>query len=270
MTTTQITQRQIKDAAINDAKVQAGAAIALSKIQNGTLLLLSNGTVALVADFNAGGYKLTNVADPAVAQDAATKAYVDSVISGVKGKASVKAASTANLTLSGTQTVDGIALVASDRILVKNQTTTSQNGVYVVQSGAWNRATDVDSWAELIAALVVAEEGAVNADKSFLCTVDQGGTIGTTAVTWVLFGSIGGLVVGNFVIRETPSGTVNGSNAAFALAFTPTTSTEQVFVNGVMQLAGGGNDYTISGSTITFDAAAIPQTGDVVRVNYIK
>ena len=61
----------------------------------------------------------------------------------------MKAASTANLTLSGTQTVDGIALVAGDRILAKDQTTTSANGIYVVAAGAWARALDQDSWAEV-------------------------------------------------------------------------------------------------------------------------
>ena len=95
---------------------------------------------------------------------------------------SVKAASTGNLTLSGTQTVDGVGVVANDRVLVKDQSTASANGIYVVQAGAWTRATDTDTWNELVAAFVFVESGTVNADSGWVCTVDPGGTINSTAV----------------------------------------------------------------------------------------
>ncbi len=71
-----------------------------------------------------------------------------------------------------------------------------------------------------------------------------------------------------FLNRETPSGTVNGSNTTFTLAQTPVTGTEILFVNGIMQDAGAGNDYTISGGTITFLSGAIPQSGDKIRCSY--
>lgn len=77
-----------------------------------------------------------------------------------------------------------------------------------------------------------------------------------------------GATGGTLVTRETPSGTVNGSNTDFVLASTPTSGTEMVFVNGVLMDSGAGNDYTISGATITFLSGAIPQTGDKVRVTY--
>jgi len=72
------------------------------------------------------------------------------------------------------------------------------------------------------------------------------------------------------VTRETPTGTVNGSNVTFTLAATPVSGTEQVFVNGVLQDSGSGNDYTISSATITFLTGAIPQSGDKVRVSYVS
>ena len=72
----------------------------------------------------------------------------------------------------------------------------------------------------------------------------------------------------DFVIRETPTGAVNGINATFTLAFTPTLGTEEIFVNGILQDSGVSNDYTIVGPTITFNTPAIPQTGDKVRVSY--
>lgn len=78
------------------------------------------------------------------------------------------------------------------------------------------------------------------------------------------------LAVANYVVRETPTGTVNGTNPTFTLANTPVSGTEQVFVNGVLQNSGAGNDYTISTATITFLSGAIPQTGDIVRVTYLK
>lgn len=140
--------------------------------------------------------KIVGLAEPTNAQDAATKNYVDSVAQGIDPKPSVKAASTGNLTLSGTQTVDGVALAVNDRVLVKDQTTNSQNGIYVVQSGAWTRALDSDTWNELISAYTFVEQGTTNSDTGWTCTVDSGGTIGTTAVTWVQFSGAGSINAG--------------------------------------------------------------------------
>lgn len=141
--------------------------------------------------------RITGLADPTAAQDAATKNYVDLTVQGLDPKASVKAASTANIaSLSGAMTIDGVALVAGDRVLVKDQTTTSANGVYVVAAGAWARADDLSTWAEHVAAYLFVEQGTVNADVGFLCTVDAGGTLGTTAITFVQFNGAGQIVAG--------------------------------------------------------------------------
>jgi hypothetical protein len=142
--------------------------------------------------------RITGLADPTQAQDAATKNYVDLTVQGLDPKQSVKAATTANIaTLSGTMTIDGVALVANDRVLVKDQTTPSQNGVYVVAAGAWSRADDLSTWDELVSAYLFAEQGSTNADNGFLCTVDTGGTLGTTAITFVQFNGAGQIVAGN-------------------------------------------------------------------------
>lgn len=152
---------------------------------------------APTGDISNGGFKITNVGDPVNAQDAATKNYVDSVAQGLDPKQSVKAASTANIaSLSGTMTIDGIALVAGDRVLVKDQTAQGQNGIYVVASGSWARASDADTWAELVSAYVFVEQGTTNADNGFLCSVDAGGTLGTTAVTFVQFSGAGQITAG--------------------------------------------------------------------------
>jgi hypothetical protein len=157
--------------------------------------------VAPAVDVSWNSHKITGLLDPTAAQDAATKNYVDGIASGIDAKPSVKAASTANLTLSGTQTVDGVALVANDRVLVKDQTTTANNGIYVVQAGAWTRALDMDTWAEVPSAYVFVEQGTANADNGWLCTSDQGGTLNTTAITWVQFSGAGQITGGAGLVK---------------------------------------------------------------------
>lgn len=130
-----------------------------------------------------------NVPDPSADQDAANKRYVDSVVRGLDWKPEVRAASTGNLALSGAQTVDGVALVAGNRVLVKDQTTQSANGIYVVAAGAWTRALDADSADELSGATVTVQAGTVNADRVYRCLTDDPLTVGTTALT---FGQVGG------------------------------------------------------------------------------
>lgn len=151
---------------------------------------------APTADISNGGFKITNVAEPTLSTDAATKNYVDSVAQGLDVKASVVVATTANIILDGTQTIDGIALVAGNRVLVKNQTTTSANGIYVVAGGAWSRSTDADSWAKLVSAFVFVEKGTLNGDTGWVCTVDAGGTLGSAAVTFSQFSGSGTYTAG--------------------------------------------------------------------------
>ena len=129
---------------------------------------------------------LTLNADPTSNLHAATKQYVDNNIQGFSHKTSVRCATTANITLSGEQTLDGVT-TSTDRVLVKEQTDASENGIYVSAAGAWTRATDADAWDELVSAFVLIEEGTEHADEGWVCTSDSGGTLGSTNVTWVQF-----------------------------------------------------------------------------------
>lgn len=275
MATTQISKRQIADGAIDNAKVQSGAAIDTSKLADGAEFIKRTGTVAMTGSLNMGSQKITALQTATNNDEAVNLGQLNSIISGLNtlfdNKASVRAATTANITLSGTQTIDGVALIAGDRVLVKNQTTGADNGIYVVAVGAWSRATDMDVWSEVPGAVTVVEEGTTLADSFWFVTSNQGGTIGTTTITWQninITGSVGGYTAANFVDKEVPSGSVNSSNTTFTLANTPISGSEHVFLNGVLMESGAGNDYTISGAIITM--LTTPLTGEKIRVTYRK
>ena len=120
----------------------------------------------------------------------------------------VRLATQVNVSLSGTPTVDSVASAVGNRILVKAQTNPAENGLYTIPSGggAWTRAAEADSWDELVNATVFVSLGTNDHDKLFTCTVDEGGTLGTTAVAWMQIGAApvfqfgaGFTVVGNNV-----------------------------------------------------------------------
>jgi len=118
--------------------------------------------------------------------DIANKLYVDSIAQGLNPKQAVKCSTTANITLSGLQTIDTYTTLAGDRVLVKNQSTSSENGIYIANSSAWTRATDMDVWSEVPGAYTVILNGA-QAQTGWVCTASDTGTIGVTAMPWVQF-----------------------------------------------------------------------------------
>lgn len=133
---------------------------------------------------------LTLNADPSSALHAATKQYVDSVAAGLDPKASVACATTADITLSGEQTLDGV-LTSTSRVLVKSQSAPAENGIYVSAAGAWTRSTDMDNWLEVPGSFVFIEQGTTYGDTGWVCTANAGGTLDTTDVTWSQFSGAG-------------------------------------------------------------------------------
>jgi len=128
----------------------------------------------------------------------AAKTYIDNTRSGLEVKDSVVVATTANITLSGTQTIDGIAVTAGQRVLVKDQSTASQNGIYVVAAGAWSRSTDADTADELNSGcFFFVEKGTDNADNGFVMSQDTAINFGTTAITISQFSGAGQITAGS-------------------------------------------------------------------------
>ena len=152
---------------------------------------------APTADIGLGGRKLTNLANGTVATDAATYGQLMGLMNGTDWKNSVRVATTANLAaLSGLLTIDDVTLVAGDRVLVKNQDTAADNGLYVAASGAWARATDADTALNpdgssklSPSSTVFVEEGSTLADTQWRITTNGAIVVGTTASAWGQIGA---------------------------------------------------------------------------------
>lgn len=276
MAETQIAGRQIKDNAIDNAKISAGANIATSKLADGSNFIKKDGSVAFTGSISLGNQSITSLATPTNASDAVNKSYVDNQISGLSSVykyRTVTCATTANIVgLPNTvdSVIDGITLTNGMRVLVKNQSTASLNGIYVYTTtggAVMQRASDSDVWDELTGSMVYVDQGTTQADTRFFCTSNSGGTLGSSSVTYVQDTS-GSISASNFVFNETPSGSLNGLNTTYTLAFTPTANTLQLYMNGIRLKSGAGNDYTITTNTITM--ATAPTSTDVLICDYMK
>lgn len=178
------------------------------------------------ADVSLSNRKLTLVADPTLDTDAANKRYVDLARAGLRLKDSVRAATDGNITLSGLQTVDTIALQAGDRVLVKNQTTQNQNGIYIAGTGAWTRATDADTFQEL-------NDGAV-------VWVNQGSQANTT---WAQINTLTALT-------DPQAWTQQGAAAAY-------TGGDGLTIVGNDIRVGAGTGISVSADQVSIDTAVV-------------
>ena len=155
------------------------------------------------SDVDLNSQKITNLADPVNATDAVNKQYADALTNGLDIKDSCLVATTANITLSGTQTIDGVSVSAGKRVLVKDQSTGSENGIYVCAAGSWSRATDADGNDEVTAGLFTfIEQGSVNGDAGFVLTTDDPITVGTTALAFTQFSGAGSVSAGDGLTKS--------------------------------------------------------------------
>lgn len=243
-------------------------------------------TTALNNKLNLSGGTLTGAltlsADPVSALHAATKQYVDNMSAGLDAKGSVVAATTANITLSGAQTIDGISVIAGDRVLVKNQTTTSENGIYVVAAGLWTRATDADSWTELVSAFVFVETGTTNADTGWVCQANAGGTLGSSSITWTQFSGgatvtagTGIAVSGNQVSLATiAANTILGNNTGSTAVPTALTATQAkgLLAIAVADVTGAAPllSPTLTGTPLAPTASAGTNTTQIATTAFVQ
>ena len=224
--TVQISGRQIKNAAVGVAKLD-----------------LSTGTF----DFQSA---VLQVATPTNDTHAATKGYVDAQSQGLDVKDSVKVATTANITLSGTQTIDGIAVIADERVLVKDQSTASQNGIYLCKAGAWARSDDFAVGQAEAGAFCFVEQGTVNAENGFVCTADKGADIvGTNNLPFAQFSGAGQITAGLGLTKTGNTLNVQVDDSSIEIA----SDTLRVKASGITDamLAGSISNGKLSNSTIS-------------------
>lgn len=420
MSVTLIKKFQIENLGIISTDIAANANILTTQLADGVNFIKRNGSVAFTANQSMGGFKLTDLAEPTSQNDAARLIDIQNAKLGIFGKEAVKLATTANISLNGLQIIDGISTVAGDRILVKNQTDPTQNGIYIASTTAWTRSIDANTSTLLKSGVFTfVNEGTLNSDSGWLISTDGDIVIGTTNVLWVQFtgagqinagaglskvgntlsaisvntnriivsvsgidlattgvtpgtyskltvdtygritvgaaltpGDIGAqinsnlltaisnlsgngfivktgvatvinreitgtaglititngdaiganpnislsnsgvaagnyngftvdiygritsavdtenIVLANYLVREQLTGTINGVNATFTIGYTPKPGKESIFRNGQLLNPGVGNDYTISGTTITLAYPA--QVGELLLATYLK
>lgn len=240
---------RIEDGTIVNADVAVGAAIALEKI------------ASPVTSFSFNNQLLTNLATPVSGTDAANKDYVDSVAQGLDVKASVRAATTANITLSGTQTIDGVSVIAGDRVLVKNQTAGEENGIYVVAAGAWSRSSDANTSSEVTSGMFTfVEEGTANGDEGWVLTTNNPITLGTTSLTFTQFSSAVFVEELDDLTDVDVTGAVDGALLRYEATGTQWNDTTALLFSDAGQLAvsttGAGAGILLGGDAQWYRSAA--------------
>ena len=182
--------------------------------------------------------------------DLTNKVYVDSAIVGISWKQPVVAGTlSTNITLSGAQSIDGVSVVAGERVLVKNQTNQAENGIYVVGT-PWTRAPDADTWDDLVSALVFIESG-TQAGTAWYCPIQPGGTLGTTAITWSNFSIAGTYYAGTGLTLTANTFSITNTGVA-AATYGSASTVPTIAVNAQGQITSASNtSIAIAASAIT-------------------
>lgn len=247
-----------------DAIGGPGAMVTLTSTQNisGEKTFLSN--VAM------NGNRIVGVGAPIAGTDVANKEYVDAARAGLDPKDSVVAATTSNITLSGEQTVDGVALVDGNRVLVKDQTDATQNGIYIVSTTSWSRSSDANSSETITPALFTfVESGSTFSNSGWVLTTDGTITVGVTPLNFTRFSGAGmidagaGLTkTGDRINVESVSAArivVNEDNIDLATTGVSAGDYQLVTVDEYGRVTAGSNPTTLSGYGIT-DAQPLDPT----------
>jgi len=241
---------------------QSGLNITNSTINSTTI----GATTPSTGAFTSG----TVTAAPTGPTDIANKQYVDYYAAGLSWKQPVNAATTTNITLSGLQTIDTVSLVAGNTVLVKNQSTAANNGIYVVAAGAWTRSPGADTWDEYVGAIVFVLSGG-QASSAWYSTAQPGGTLGVTAINWSSFAvsttySAGtGLSLAANVFSITPVGTAGTYGSASSVPVFVTNASGQVSSVTNTAIAIANTQVSGLGTMSTQNANAVAITGGTIN-----
>lgn len=202
------------------------------------------------ANLDLNNVRLTNIADPVNAQDAVNLRTLNATQEGLNPKGGVRVVATSNITLSGSQTIDGETTVTGDRVLLTAQSNPAENGIWIANSsGAWTRASDANVWSELVGAHTFVIEGSASyKGTGWLCTVEPGGTLGATAVTWIQYTGSGTIVDG--------AGLGKSGNEIFVKVDDQTIKIDTDILKAKL-LTSGGIAYSAGGMYIDVDDTTI-------------
>jgi hypothetical protein len=236
--------------------IQSGLTITNSTINSTSIGLITPSSGVFTNISTTTGSISTTPVNPT---NIVNKSYVDAYLQGLSFKAPAQVATTANITLSGLQTIDGYTTLVGDRVLVKNQTTQQNNGIYLASASAWTRSSDAATYAELVAAFLFIENGTSQTGSAWVSTIPQNGTFGVTPITFTQFSNTAtytagtGLTLSNYQFSITPVGTAGTYGSASNVPVIVTNASGQVLsvTNTTISIAPSQINATIPNSGLT-------------------
>ena len=248
--------------------IQSGLSITLSTLDSSPIGSITPSTGVFTNISTTTGSISTT---PSANTDIANKYYVDSVAQGLGPKAACAVATTTDITLSGLQSIDAYTTLAGDRVLVKNQGTSSQNGIYIASASAWTRSTDMDVWSEVQGAYTVILNGG-QANTGWVCTATASGTIGVTAMPWVQFSGTStyfagtGLTLASNTFSITNTGVTAASVGSASKTLTATVNAQgQLTALADTNIAISNSQVSGLGTMSTQNANAVAVTGGTIN-----